>query len=359
MLSMIEHPTEGEQNAIPVTLASSELAVRGNESIRVIEARSNVSNGGIHNRLIINGGWGTDEHTYARLRDGLAKTGRVVSSFGHTRKGNSEVGLDNKHPEAERRKAENLLAVVGASEGRCDVVAHSEGAINTLIAACEDPAKFGNIVLVGPAGLIGEDSLLKLVKRFAQKMQVENRTAGEAREAQQVSSTPIAWDNPSQVKRTLTEASKGSITYVLANVRRAIAEGRAIAEADITDMLLFVRTQNIKIIVMHGVDDKAMPMDKVQGVLGKALSDDSQTGYKKGDNRLIDGFISMDPRLHDDIIHHPDVFVGAISGILNSLEQPPESSNERDARMRNSEPKPRPRRFTRFSGALLERMRRI
>ncbi len=72
-----------------------------------------------------------------------------------------------KYPKEEVRKALNILGVLEEKDvEKTDVIAHSEGAVNTLIAASLYPEKFRNIVLFGPAGLIGEDTFTRLFQGF-------------------------------------------------------------------------------------------------------------------------------------------------------------------------------------------------
>ena len=100
----------------------------------------------------------------------LMESERRVISLDHPRRGgtipdsfNEEV---EKNPSEELRKAHTILGLLEQKNlEKVDVVAHSEAAVNVCIAAMLHPEKFRNIVLYNPAGLIGNDSLFRLVKR--------------------------------------------------------------------------------------------------------------------------------------------------------------------------------------------------
>ena len=116
--------------------------------------------------VLIAPGWGENSSTYKKTSQVFFNEGRDVWSVGYSRRG-GEVIPDERYPEAELRKAMLLLqAIEGKGVEKVDVIAHSEGAINVLIAAMIDPDKFRNIVLDKPAGLIGKDTNAALTGRF-------------------------------------------------------------------------------------------------------------------------------------------------------------------------------------------------
>jgi hypothetical protein len=70
------------------------------------------------------------------------------------------------------------------------------------------------------------------------------------------------------------------------------------------DLLRYIRTQGVKIVVMHGVDDTASPMQRVQKMV-------------KAD--MIDGFLSV-RGAHGDFGNHPDYYVEAVARMIQQLE---------------------------------------
>ncbi|MBI3630948.1 MAG: alpha/beta hydrolase [Candidatus Sungbacteria bacterium] len=68
----------------------------------------------------------------------------------------------------ELRKVAALLKTLDEKDiAQTDIVAHSEGAIYGVMAALLRPERFRNLVLVDPAGMVGEDTQTRLVKGAA------------------------------------------------------------------------------------------------------------------------------------------------------------------------------------------------
>ncbi len=78
------------------------------------------------------------------------------------------AGINPDKIKEELQKARSMVDVLRASGvEQTDVIAHSEGTIYTVLAALENPELFRSVVLIGPAGMIGEDNILQLGKRFS------------------------------------------------------------------------------------------------------------------------------------------------------------------------------------------------
>jgi pimeloyl-ACP methyl ester carboxylesterase len=119
--------------------------------------------------------WGCSTEVYKPALEELSKTHRRVVSSNHPRIGGSLENLVpdeiiNQYPTETLRKSLNILGVLEQKGvGKTDIIAHSEGAINTVIAATLHPEKFRNIVLFAPAGLIGKDKFTRLLQGFARQ----------------------------------------------------------------------------------------------------------------------------------------------------------------------------------------------
>ena len=119
-------------------------------------------------------GWGNTIKSYKDSMKIMSEKGRRVLGVEHARQGISENSLKNeqtdetkKYPIEELRKAFSILAVINKKNiEKIDVIAHSEGAINTAIAASIEPEKFSRIVFLNPAGMIGKDNFYTLTKRY-------------------------------------------------------------------------------------------------------------------------------------------------------------------------------------------------
>lgn len=199
------------------------------------------------------------------LKDAILRTAesgrRVISAYAPhgidtARNENTEL------PEAEMRKLETLLTLIEAKGAKkINVIATSESAIYVTAAAVLYPEKFANIILVEPAGLIGEDSFLGLIKRTAKDMSAQQKM-----------------DSNWQKAKFPSPASVGAKS-ILSNIGASIREIQAISKADIREALQKIHQSGIGISIIHAVDDKVFPMERVQQMV-------------KSD--MIDGFYSVE-----------------------------------------------------------------
>ncbi len=116
--------------------------------------------------MIIGLGWSeTPEANKQNIRTYTEKGRRVISP-------NTPHGIDAQHienyPAVELRKMTALIETLGTKGiEKSDIVAHSEGAVFAVMAAYLYPEKFRNLILINPAGMIGEDSVPRLAVGFA------------------------------------------------------------------------------------------------------------------------------------------------------------------------------------------------
>lgn len=168
-------------------------------------------------------------------------------ALGHLPASKTTEILSGKEGREEFRKASLLLDFLsGEKIEKVDVIAHSEGAINTLIAALIKPEQFRNIVLDMPAGLIGKDRKYFLIGRFCKLF------VGEA------FARPSQLDDPTNALSTLLRVDK----YVFQNDGRTNREVEAIARADISEMIKKLSEQGVKISVIAGVNDPLFPVNR-------------------------------------------------------------------------------------------------
>lgn len=235
-------------------------------------------------------GWSETIETFKDSIKIMADLQHRVLSLEHARYGES-IDIretEKKYPAEELRKAFALLDVLAEKNiGKIDVVAHSEGAINTVIAASFQPDKFRNIVLVGPGGLIGEDKFPRLASRFS-----INIIRGIIRSIKEPG-----------IRESVLRDNKERIKYILKNIPRALNEAVAISKSDIHEALRELHDIGIGTIVIHGVDDPVFPMDKVQEIV---------------DADQLDGFYSVKGD-HNDIWTHPEKYVALAEHALEAL----------------------------------------
>lgn len=194
-------------------------------------------------------------------------------------------------PIPELLKAKAILAALDECHiEKTDVVAHSEGAINSIIAAILSPEKFRNIILVGPAGITGkgEDNAL-------------HRTIGFTRTTLQ--DIGRAFRDPSS-RKPVFRAGKEAIKYIAGNPAAATDEVGAIGSFNIEEMIDKLHEKGIKISVVHGTDETMFPMDEMKRLVEK------ETIYE---------FYSMKDHDHHDIYLPEEA--AFIETVLESMEK--------------------------------------
>lgn len=227
--------------------------------------------------VLIAPAWGCTTLTYKEAIRTLIGLNRRVIALNHSRLGGKVIQgeTDKNYPPEQLRKARNIIGVL-EQKGikKTDVIAHSEGAVNVAIAATLYPEKFRNIVFFGPAGLMGHDSFIRLLKGFSKQKGV---TATAAREA---------------------------IKYFRSNPIRGIKEAVDLAGSQIHDMLPGLLDKGVGIIIISGMDDPAFPMERMQKIV-------------KAD--MVDGFLSVRGG-HGEIGDHPERYMTAAESMLTALE---------------------------------------
>lgn len=200
-------------------------------------------------------------------------------------------------PLAELRKAAAITKVIEAKGiEKVDVVAHSEGALFTTIAAAQNPEKFRSITYFAPAGLIGGDTFWKLISRFGYDLLQQWRDRKKSPERE------------SKINTALIEALK-----TFKNPKMLLDEVRAIANLQIQKNLRELRQHGVKIIIVHPVGDKAFPMERMQEIV---------------DGGMVDGFISAGDvkktgevaETHNAWYLTPRQYTLAVDSILRSIE---------------------------------------
>ncbi len=187
------------------------------------------------------------------------------------------------HPAVELRKMAGLIKSLEAlGIEKVDIVAHSEGAIYAILTAYLFPEKVRNVVLVNPAGMIGKDSLPRLMVGFSADL----------------------------TKQVIKDLMNGGPTFLLNGLKvlsknplQAIKSVLAIANSDIRDMLRDVREQGTKITVIATTDDIAFPMKKMQEALGG------------GD---LDGLYSL-PGSHNEYLTNPEPYAKITEHALSNM----------------------------------------
>lgn len=179
----------------------------------------------------------------------------------------SALQYQNDLPDIELRKTAMVLETLEHKEDiqKIDIVAHSEGAIYSIIFAMMHPEKVRSIILMDPAGFIKNDSFLDLIKRSVadanlQGQNIKKKIAGiDPRQAYHPDKEPdqeelkqIGLEAQANSKAGMHAWLKAWTTGPLKNIEAI----QAIANSDITPALEYLRKEcNITIGMCHGVED--------------------------------------------------------------------------------------------------------
>lgn len=283
--------------------------------------------------------WACTLPIYKPTIETIAQAGRRTLSLNHPRRGGkveltgAEQELVKDIPEAEVRKALTLRDVLRHKNiDTIDVIAHSEGAINAGIAAlllAEEAAHQGkeppirNIVFFGPAGLIGEDTPLRLMQGFGaqgnpkpslealpdapdvgEEEKIRTKTTGaEPIHYPEIESSEAAQEaivGSGKVPVVMKELGK----YVGGNPIRAFQEGWGMATVQIDDLIARLREHGIGVVIMSAVDDPVFSTKTMAERL------------KKGS---VDGFLSVRGG-HGQLGENPERYAVAALQMLDAVE---------------------------------------
>ncbi|MBU6431317.1 hypothetical protein KGQ29_02995, partial [Patescibacteria group bacterium] len=169
-----------------------------------------------------------------------------------------------------------------------------EGSIFSVMAAYLYPERFRNLVLVDPAGMIGKDNLPRLASGFSIdliKQIISEMTKEKPTKDQTTGGGPL-------------DALKAA-NVLIKSPLQAIRSVFAIANSDIRNMLKSIKEKGIGISVIHPVDDRAFPMEKMQEALGV---------------EHLDGFYSVKGS-HNSYFLDPKPYTLLIDNALDDLEK--------------------------------------
>jgi pimeloyl-ACP methyl ester carboxylesterase len=195
-------------------------------------------------------------------------------------------------PEHMARAQDLLTALEGAGLEQADLVAHSQGCVDAVVAAMLDAEagtnRIRNLVLVNPGGASGPQSKAGAGLRAGQEMMKEF-----GRGLRKPSSLP-----------GLSQIARNAAGYVADNPRRAYSEASATLQANILDDLEVLREKyGLQVAIVASVDDYIMQMDKFQAAVK---------------NHHIDGFYSIKGG-HNELILDSERQGTVIASILSDL----------------------------------------
>jgi len=199
--------------------------------------------------------------------------------------------LKKLYPTEELRKALALLAILEQKGlDKVDVIAHSEGGINTAIAAVLETERFHRIVFANSAGMIGPDNFPKLSTRF------NNFTLGEIGD--------LLYSDDLKRQSYVQDILKRFSSYLTANPVRATKESIAISKIEIQDMVKYLHDEGVGITILTSEGDGLFPPEKVKEVISE---------------KHVDHFLAMKGG-HMEITKKPDEYMGEIDRIWSQDE---------------------------------------
>lgn len=246
-------------------------------------------------------GWSGTPEAYRDNIVNLAAAGRRVLSV------NAPHGIENHDIQGEEVKdyapveLGKLAAVTEALEKKgvqkVDAVAHSEAGIFLTIAATLNPERFRNLVFVDPAGMIGKDNMARLGVGFS--IDLVKQIVREARREDDDRMSPKPGGALAPLK------------VLFSNPKASFRGVAAIANSDIHEMLEDLKKKGVGISIIHGVEDRAFPMERVQEVVN---------------TDQVDGFYSVKGG-HNESILTPRKYTELIDYALDAMEKKQEKQH--------------------------------
>ncbi len=285
-------PTHGSSEDLKTQFANPERIRIGEEEVDIYDISPEKRK--TETPVVLAPGFSATPMAYEQNILELAKAGRRVIAV------DSPHGLIEHPIEKDRASGHaevelaKLSAVIQALDERgieqADVIAHSEGAIYMALAALLYPGRFRNMVFLDPGGMIGKDNVFRLGRGLAHEL--TNQTVNES------GRTDV--DRQAQKLATLL----APLRVLASNIKRSWDSIQAIADSDIVDMLKELKAQGVGVSVIHGVEDKVFPMERVQKEVGADA---------------ITGFYSVRGG-HNEIFLRPEQYTKAVDLALDALE---------------------------------------
>ena len=283
--------------------------------------------------VLIAPAWAIPMRAYKPGAKVLMEEGSRVLSLDHPRRGDvirlnadQRETLKNFPSEAVRKASQfiELLDKKGVdAEHPADVVAHSEGCLNTIAAALAAPEKFRGIVLYGAPGFGGPDSTLRLLSgwigqivnpmpvigsqdlKSLDAISVSDESKRIAKERGQIAIEYPPIEVTPETKAALADGGGGDIKYIADNPIRSVKEAYGLAQIELLDLIQPLRERGIKVAIISGVDDLVFPNADMQKNIGKGK---------------LDGFLSVRGK-HGQLAETPEHHMRAAAILLKQFEK--------------------------------------
>jgi len=271
--------------------------------------------------VLVGPGFQQGGESFLPLMMQIASHGRRVISF-TARHGVDPTGYrediieERGFPEEEYRKAAALIGVMEEIGSEYfDYVGISDGALNGAMSATAFPERFRNMILMSPVIGPTEDTSWNMLANYlredaAIRRRRKDPDPGDERLNKVVGRDRYVWDraDSKQKKDKRAKGEPGFHSPATWKQLEAMALGRR------HDLLRGLQEQGISVVVIYGIDDKSLPSDQYQEMLG--WSSEMREHGKKG----ISGVITVKGG-HDLGHQYPERMGALIDDSLRKLEQ--------------------------------------
>jgi len=221
-------------------------------------------------------GWGETSKTTEPLLNILAQDNDVISFDLPRQKRVTKKFAKKKFEGAfSNLELQEAFATIQVIENfnyeKVDAIGSSYGGMVLVLGAYLAPEKFRTITLVEPVGIMGEDDLISLAKRFATSHAEQNKA------------------RPIEQQKQVLLGREDFKTFWQKNIIQALQEIKKMSKADIIDMVAGLHELGIGISIISHVNDKVFPNDRVQTEVSKRLVDKESNSKKY----YFDGFYNI------------------------------------------------------------------
>ncbi|HTR18472.1 MAG TPA: hypothetical protein VMH91_00610 [Candidatus Paceibacterota bacterium] len=282
--------------------------------------------------LLVSGFTGTAELWKKNMRE-LYTLGRrtlVVDGSHGVDYDPNETNLDKRAMDPEYRKVAAMSAALdGAHVEKADAVAHSKGCIDLVLAAYAYPERFRNIVLIEPAGMNPNESLVQVIWRNQLK---DVPSMNKAHEAYKRGDPGYQWDiHPED--SVILDLSKEITQHPI----QVVKELYSIANVRVIDLLRKVKEKGIGIVIVQSPEDEMFRAEVMTGEVSKNEAGEVLAGEngkvlmeKQGSlasqklspdediTKVVDGFYSVKGH-HTRFYDQPKEYTQLIDGALTAL----------------------------------------
>jgi pimeloyl-ACP methyl ester carboxylesterase len=255
-------------------------------------------------------GWGRTAYSYKDLLYELYQDGRRIISVEYPRwsSGNQSEDLP-----AQQRKAEVLLLFIKQRHSSgVDVLAHSEGGINTILAAEKEGALFRNFVLVDSGGYAAmsftellRNRIKNILPQGANSSNFHKTPETGREEVVDYSGDFFKSDEAVSLAKKRKKDVMKDVLYASQNPVRITSEAIGSLRVEIPEKLQMLKEQGHEISLIHGVNDAVVPITDVM---------------ENVDSKMITGVYTVRGG-HSDMALYPETYGIVAKTAIQALEQ--------------------------------------